>query len=98
MMLKMKKEDFTEMIRSVEKFEISSFKTDRSLESINILANSYLYTFNDPSFDVISDKDPVKLLKAITKKINTDEVMGNRLINLIENKHGVDLSDLKADY
>ena len=98
MMLQMDIKDFTEMIENAEKFKISSFKTDRSLESINILANSYLYSFNNPSFDVVSDKDPVKLMKAILKKINTDEVMGKRLINLIETKHGVDLDHLKADY
>ncbi|MGB6129146.1 MAG: hypothetical protein WBG30_10375 [Psychrilyobacter sp.] len=98
MMLEMSEEDFTEMIENAVKFKISSFKTDRSLESINILANSYLYSFNDPSFDVITDKDPEKLRKAIIKKINTDEVMGNKLIDLIENKHGINLDDLKADY
>ena len=98
MMLRMEIKDFTEMIKSAEKFKISSFKTDRSLESINILANNYLYSFNNPSFDVVSDKDPVKFMKAILKKINTTEVMGKKLIDLIETKHGVDLDYLKVDY
>jgi hypothetical protein len=90
--------DFTEMINNSEKFKISSFKTDRSLESIDILANSYLYKFLSPGFDVVSDKDPVKLMKAILKKINTTEIMGKKLIDLIEIKHGVDLDHLKVDY
>jgi hypothetical protein len=98
MMLQMEIKNFTEMIEGAEKFEISSFKTDRSLESINILANSYSYSFNNPSFDVISEKDPVKLMKAILKKINTTEIMGKKLIDLIETKHGVDLDYLKADH
>ena len=85
-------------MQTKSRFKISSFKTDRSLESINILANSYLYSFNNPSFDVITDKDPVKLMKAILKKINTDEVMGNKLIDLIEVKHGIDLDHLKVDH
>jgi len=98
MMLQMDVKDFTEMIENAEKFKISSFETDRSLESIKILANSYLYKFLSPSFDVVSDKDPVKLMKAILKKINTTEVMGKRVINLIETKHGVDLDHLKVDH
>lgn len=89
----MNEKDFIEMIKNAEKFKISSFKTDRSLENINILANSYLYSFSNPSFDVFSDKDPSELMKAILNKINTDEVMGRKLIDLIENIHRVDLSD-----
>ena len=46
----------------------------------------------------VSDKDPVKFMKAILKKINTTEVMGKKLIDLIETKHGVDLDYLKVDY
>ena len=97
MILQMDVKDFTEMIENAEKFKISSFQTDRSVENIKILANSYLYSFNNPSFDVVSDKDPVKLMKAILKKINTDEVMGKKIIDLIETKHGVDLDHLKVD-
>lgn len=98
MMLEMKEKDFDEMIKSAEKFKISSFKTDRSLESIDILANSYLYKFLSPGFDVVSDKDPTKLMKAILKKINTDEIMGKKIIDLIEAKHGIDLKKLRDGY
>ncbi|WP_028857450.1 hypothetical protein [Psychrilyobacter atlanticus] len=92
MMLKMNDKDFTEMIESAEKFKISSFQTDRSLETINIFANSYVYSFNSPGFDVVSNKDPSKLMEAIIKKINTEAVMGKLLIDLIEKRSGVDLS------
>lgn len=95
MILKMNEKDFTEMIKNAEKFKISSFQTDRSLETINIFANSYLYSFNSPGFDVVSDKDPAKLRKAIIKKINTEGVMGKLLIDIIEKRYGVDLSDLR---
>ncbi|UUV16956.1 hypothetical protein NRK67_03345 [Fusobacteria bacterium ZRK30] len=95
MMLKMNQKDFTEMIESAEKFKISFFQTDRSSETINIFANSYLYFFNNPSFDVVSNKDPTKLREAIIKKINTEATMGKLLIDLIEKTHGVDLSDLR---
>lgn len=93
MMLKMSEKDFTEMIKNAEKFKISSFQTDRSLETINIFANSYVYSFNNPGFDVVSNKDPSELLKAIIKKINTETVMNKLLIDLIEKRCGVDLSD-----
>lgn len=95
MILKMNEKDFTEMIENAEKFKISSFQTDRSLETINIFANSYLYFCKNPGFDVVSDKDPTKLRKAIIKKINTEGVMGKLLIDFIEKTHGVDLSDLR---
>ncbi|WP_028856965.1 hypothetical protein [Psychrilyobacter atlanticus] len=95
MMLKMNERDFTEMIEDAEKFKISSFQTDRSLETINIFANSYVYSFNNPGFDVVSNKDPSKLMEAIIKKINTESVMGKLLIDLIEKRYGVDLNDLR---
>jgi hypothetical protein len=97
MILEMNQKDFTEMIQNSEKFKISSFTTDYSLERIRILANSYIYEFDDPNFKVISNKDPVKLREKIIKTINTKEIMGHRLISVIEERQNIDLSSLRVD-
>ncbi len=97
MILKMNKEDFTEMIENAEKFKISSFETDRGQEKINILANSYVYNFCEPYFSVVSNKDPVAFREDILRRINTEEIMGVKLINIMEAKHNINLGELKVD-
>ncbi len=97
MILKMEEKEFNEMIKSAEKFKISFFSTDRQQEKINILANSYLYNLSEPSVTVISEKDPSILRKNILRTINTEEVRGTRVINIIENIHNIDLSALKVE-
>ncbi len=94
----MEEKEFIEMMQNSERFKISSFETDRSQEKINILANSYVYSFTEPYFSVVSSKDPAAFREAILKKINTEEVMGVKLINIMETNHSIDLSILKADY
>ena len=98
MMLKMSEEDFIKMMKNSERFNISSFETDRGQEKINILANSYVYNFCDPYFSVVSNKDPGTFREDILRRINTEEIMGVKLINIMEVKHSIDLSVLKADY
>lgn len=94
----MEEKEFIEMMQNSERFKISSFETDRSQEKINILANSYVYSFTEPYFSVVSNKDPKAFGEAILRRINTEEIMGVKLINIMEAKHSIDLSMLKADY
>lgn len=98
MILQMDKEDFTEMMENAEKFKISSFQTDREQEKINILANSYVYSFCEPHFSVVSNKDPIEFREDILRRINTEKIMGVKLINIMEAKHNINLDELKVDY
>ncbi|NDI76978.1 MULTISPECIES: hypothetical protein [Psychrilyobacter] len=94
----MKEKEFTQMMQNSERFKISSFETDRSQEKINILANSYVYSFSEPYFSVVSGKDPKAFREAILRRINTEQIMGVKLINIMETNHSIDLSMIKADY
>ena len=97
MILEMSDEEFIDMIESSEKYKIASIKTDTAIESITILANSYIYSFNSPDFKVTTERDPIKLRDKIINTINTVKIRGIKLIDIIEEKHRIDLSKLRTD-
>ena len=84
-------------METAEKYGISTLSTDNKNETISMLANTYIYTCNNPFFTVESTKDGEELRKRIIQYINTEECMGEKIIDLMENRLFIGLSTLRDD-
>lgn len=86
-----------ELIDVANKYKISTLSTDNTREAISILANTYIYTCNSPHFSVESPKDVEELRKRVIQYINAEECMGEKIIDVMENRLFIRLSTLRDE-
>ncbi len=90
-------EELKELLEIADKYKLSSLSTDNSNESISILANTYMYKCSNPYFKVESPRNAEQLRERIINYINTEVVMGKKLIDIIEDTLYIGLSKLRKE-